>query len=289
MLKRIQTPSLEIAFEESGEAAGTPVVLLHGFPYDVRAYEEVAGRLAPRCRVLVPYLRGFGPTSFLSPHTLRSGQQAALGVDLLGFLDALRIGRALVAGYDWGGRAACILAALWPERVHALVSVGGYNIQDIPRAGEPREPEAEHRLWYQYYFHSERGRSGLTRNRAAFCELLWRLWSPTWRFSPEVYRRTAASFESPDFVEVVIHSYRHRFGLAPGDPAFDEVERRLTEQPIIAVPSITLEGEDDGVDPPHGPSERFTALRAHRVIPGAGHDLPQEAPADFAAAVLALL
>jgi len=289
VLKRVRTTSLEIAYEETGSSGGPAVVLLHGFPYDVRAYDGVAARLVPRCRVLVPYLRGYGPTRFLSPDTMRSGQQAAIGTDLLGFLDGLGIDRAIVGGYDWGGRAACIVAALWPQRVRGLVSVNGYNIQDIARAGEPHGPEAEHRYWYQYYFHSERGRRGLEQNRKALCKLLWRLWSPTWSFSDEEYDRTAVSFDSPDFVDVVIHSYRHRFGLVPGDPAVEEVERRLAAQPDIAVPSVILEGQDDGVTPPHGASPRFTALRGHQLVPRAGHDLPQEAPEVFASAVLALL
>jgi len=289
MLKRLRTASLEIAYEETGTSGGPAVVLLHGFPYDVRAYDGVVARLASRCRVFVPYLRGYGPTRFLSPDTMRSGQQAALGTDLLGFLDGLGVDQAILGGYDWGGRAACIVSALWPERVRGLVSVNGYNIQDIAQAGEPHSPDAEHRYWYQYYFHSERGRRGLERNRKGFCRLLWRLWSPTWRFSDEEYERTAVSFECPDFVDVVIHSYRHRFGLVPGDPALEDVERKLAAQPDIAVPSVILEGEDDGVTPPHEPPPRFTALRGHQRVPGAGHDLPQEAPDAFASAVLALL
>jgi pimeloyl-ACP methyl ester carboxylesterase len=289
MLKRTRTPTLEIAYEETGVPGATPVVLLHGFPYDVRAYDGVSARLAQRCRVLVPYLRGYGPTRFLSPETPRSGQQAALGADLLSFLDALGIERAVVGGYDWGGRAACIVSALWPERVSGLVSVGGYNIQAIARAMEPHDPEDEHRFWYQFYFHSERGRRGLERNRASLCRLLWRLWSPTWRFSEEEYRRTAASFESPDFVEVVIHSYRHRFGLVAGDPTFEPLEQRVATQPDLIVPAVTLAGADDGVDPPKDPPSRFRDLREHRVVPGVGHNLPQEAPDAFAAAVTALL
>ncbi|HEY2438233.1 MAG TPA: alpha/beta hydrolase [Solirubrobacteraceae bacterium] len=289
MLKQIRTAALEIAYEETGVAGGTPVVLLHGFPYDIRAYDGVAARLVQRCRVLVPYLRGYGPTRFLSSEMLRSGQQAALGADLVAFLDALVIERAVVGGYDWGGRAACIVSALWPERVRGLVSVGGYNIQAIARAMEPHDPEDEHRFWYQFYFHSERGRRGLERNRAALCRLLWRLWSPTWRFSEEEYQRTAASFESPDFVEVVIHSYRHRFGLVPGDPALEVLEQRLAAQPDLIVPAVTLAGADDGVDPPKATSPRFRDLRGHHLVPGVGHNLPQEAPDAFAAAVTALL
>jgi len=289
MLKRVRTHSLEVAFEESGRPDANAAVLLHGFPYDVRAYDDVAAQLAPHCRVLAPYLRGFGPTRFLSPDAMRSGQQAALGVDLLGFLDALNVERAIVGGYDWGGRAACIVSALWPRRVRGLVSVGGYNIQAIARAGEPHEPEAEYRYWYQYYFHSERGRRGLDQKRRAFCRLLWLLWSPTWKFSDATYQRTAGSFDSPDFVDVVIHSYRHRFGLVPGDPVLEEVEMKLAAQPDITVPAITLEGADDGVTPPSGPSPRIRDLREHRVVPGVGHNLPQEAPEEFARAVLALL
>jgi pimeloyl-ACP methyl ester carboxylesterase len=289
VLKRVRTPTLEIAFEESGTPDAPPVVLLHGFPYDVRAYDAVAARLAGSCRVLVPYLRGYGPTRFLSADTLRSGQQAALGADLLAFLDALRIERALVGGYDWGGRAACIVAALWPERVTGLVSVNGYNIQAIARSGEPHDPEAEHRSWYQFYFHSERGRRGLERNRRSFCRLLWRLWSPSWSFSSEEFERTAASFDAPDFVDVVIHSYRHRYALVPGDPAFEELERRLAAQPDLVVPAVTLAGADDGVSPPEPASPKFRDLRAHRLVPGAGHNLPQEAPDAFAAAVSSLL
>jgi len=290
MLKRIRTAALEIAYEETGTPDGAPVVLLHGFPYDVRAYDEVAGRLAGRCRVLVPYLRGFAPTRFLSADTMRSGQQGALGADLLAFLDALRIERAVVGGYDWGGRAACIVSALWPERVRGLVTVGGYNIQAIARAMEPQDPEAEHRYWYQFYFHSERGRRGLDRNRKALCRLLWRLWSPTWTFTPATYEATAASFDSPDFVEVVIHSYRHRYGLVEGDPAFDEIERRLAARPSITAPTVILEGADDGVTSPSaGPPPDFSALRRFQLVPGVGHNLPQEAPGAFAATVLSLI
>jgi pimeloyl-ACP methyl ester carboxylesterase len=290
MLKRIRTPSLEIAFEETGRPDGTPVVLLHGFPYDVRAYDDVSATLAARCRVLVPYLRGFGPTRFLSASTMRSGQQAALGADLLAFLDALGIERAIVGGYDWGGRAACIVSALWPERVHGLVTAGGYNIQAVARAMEPDEPEAEHRYWYQFYFHSERGRRGLAAHRRAFCRLLWQLWSPTWRFAPATFEATASSFDSHDFVEVVIHSYRHRYGLVEGDPTLEEIERRLAARPQITVPTVILEGADDGVTPPSAaPPTEISRLRERRVVPGAGHALPQEAPEMFAAAVLTLL
>jgi pimeloyl-ACP methyl ester carboxylesterase len=291
--KHVEAGVLNVAYEESGPAAGTPVVLLHGFPYDVHAYDEVTALLVKAgCRVVTPYLRGFGPTRFLSADTPRSGQQAALAHDLVALMDALAIGRAVLAGYDWGGRAACIAAALWPGRVRGLVSGGGYAIQDIRGSTEPQSPEQERRWWYQYYFHGERGRAGLERNRYAMGELLWRLWSPNWRFDAATYARTAAAFDNPDFVAVVIHSYRHRYGLAPGDPAFEETERRLIAQPPIAVPTVVLHGSDNGVTPLAG-SERhqrfFTGAYQRRVIPAVGHNLPQEAPSEFAAAVLSLV
>ncbi len=292
-MKRITAGVLDIAYLESGPAEGAPVILLHGFPYDVHAYDDVAGRLAGAGRrVIVPYLRGYGPTRFLSADTPRSGQQGALGADLLALMDALEIPSAVLAGYDWGGRAACIVAALWPERVRGLVSSGsGYNIQDIANAGKPLAPEQEFRFWYQYYFHGERGRAGLAANRDALCRLLWKLWSPSWRFDDATFERTATSFDNPDFVEVVIHSYRHRFGGIAGDPAYDAIERRLATQPTITVPSIVLQGADDGVDPPHATdldAPHFTGPYENRVIPGAGHNLPQEAPAAYAEAILAV-
>ncbi|MCA1646281.1 MAG: alpha/beta hydrolase, partial [Chloroflexi bacterium] len=242
MTESVRTPVLEIAYEVAGPAHGRPVILLHGFPYDPRAYDEVAPRLAAAgCRVLVPYVRGYGPTRFLSTDTPRSGQQAALGNDLREFMDGLGISRATLAGYDWGGRAACVVAALWPERVQGLVSVGGYNIQDIAGSAQPAHPEQEHRLWYQYYLHTERGRTGLAANRREFCRLLWRLWSPTWQFSAEAFERSARSFDNPDFVDVVVQSYRHRYGYAPGDPALERLEGLLAQQPPIGVPTIVLE------------------------------------------------
>ena len=293
MLKRIDAGSLSVAYQEQGAADGVPVFLLHGFPYDIHAYEVVGPRLAAAgCRVFTPYLRGYGPTRFLSPHTPRSGQQAVLAHDLLALMDALAIPRALLAGYDWGGRAACIVAALWPERALGLVTGNGYNVHDIPRAIEPLPPEDEYRLWYQYYFHGERGRAGLERNRNALCRLLWRLWSPNWAFDDATYERTAASFDNPDFVEVVIHSYRHRYGLVDGDPAVEDTERRLTAQPRIAVPTIALDGDGDGVVRSGGAASHaryFTGPYERRVIPRVGHNLPQEAPGEFAQSVLALV
>jgi pimeloyl-ACP methyl ester carboxylesterase len=290
MLNRIQAGDLRIAYFDNGPSDGTIVLLLHGFPYDVHAYDAVNPILVSKgCRVIVPYLRGYGPTQFLSSDTPRSGQQAVLAHDLLAFMDSLKISEAVLAGYDWGGRAACILAALWPDRVRALVSVGGYNIQDIPGSIKPQIPENEYRYWYQYYFHSERGRAGLSKNRRELCKLLWRLWSPIWKFTDDDFNQTAISFDNPDFVDVVIHSYRHRFGLAPGDPSVEETEQRLTKLPKISVPSISLDGLDDGVAPLGGSAGHhhfFNGKYEHRVIPGVGHNLPQEAPREFAEAVL---
>ncbi len=292
-MQTVTTATLQIAYEEAGPPDGTPVVLLHGFPYDIRAFDAVVPALAQAgCRVVVPYLRGFGPTRFLSDETPRSGEQAALGADLLGLLDALALGPAVLGGYDWGGRAACVVAALWPERARGLVTAGGYNIQDIAASAAPAAPEQEYRLWYQYYLHAERGRAGLAADRRAFCRLLWRLWSPGWAFDDKTFERTAASFDNPDFVDVVVQSYRHRFGLAPGDPALAGIEQRLARQPAIAVPTIALHGDNDGVSPA-AQSERharhFTGPYTRQVVPGAGHNLPQEAPGSFALAVLGLL
>jgi pimeloyl-ACP methyl ester carboxylesterase len=281
-MKTVRTAALEIAYQGSGSMEGRPVVLLHGFPDDVHAYDDVAPPLAAAgWRVLVPYLRGYGPTRFLDANTPRSGQQAALGRDLADFMDALGLSRAVLAGYDWGGRAACIVAALWPERAAGLVTMGGYNIQNIAAAAQPASPAAEYRYWYQWYFHTERGRAGLAANRAPLCQLLWELWSPNYRFDDATYARTAASFDNPDFVEVVIQSYRHRHGAAPGDPALEDIETRLALQPQITVPTISLHGECDGVGPPdrlERHAQHFSGPYESRVIPIAGHFLPREAP-----------
>jgi pimeloyl-ACP methyl ester carboxylesterase len=290
MLKHVEAGVLDVAYQESGDADGWPVVLLHGFPYDIHSYDDVAPRLAAKgARVIVPYLRGYGPTRFRSPATPRSGEQAALGADLLALLDALSIPSAVLAGYDWGGRAACVVSALWPERARGLVSVNSYNIQDIARSGEPARPENEHRHWYQYYFHGERGRAGLTQNRHPLCKLLWKLWSPTWAFDDPTYDRTAEAFDNPDFVDVVIQSYRHRYALVPGDPAYAEIERKLAEQPPITVPAISIDGAADGVMGLGGTAKharQFTGRHEHRVIDNVGHNPPQEAPEAFADAVL---
>ena len=273
----------------SGVPAGPLVILLHGFPDDAHAYDKVAPILAGSgWRVVVPYLRGYGPTRFLDPATPRSGQQAALGQDLLSLMDGLELGRAVLVGYDWGGRAACIVAALWPERVAGLVSCTGYAIQKMADARKPASPDAEYRFWYQWYFHTERGRAGLAANRRPFCRKLWELWSPNYRFDDAEYERTASSFDNPDFVEVAIHSYRHRHGAAPGDPAFDQIEAKLAKQPTIAVPTIVLHGESDGVSPVAGSASHhrfFTGPHRRRVVPVAGHFVPREAPEAVAAAV----
>jgi pimeloyl-ACP methyl ester carboxylesterase len=291
-LKRVSTSVLDIAYEESGPAGGVPVLLMHGFPYDPRTFDDMVPMLASRCRVLVPYLRGYGPTRFLGVQTPRSGQQAALGNDLKQFMDALGIKNAVLAGYDWGGRAACVVAALWPERARALVSCGGYNIQDIANSGQPANAEQEYRYWYQWYFCTDRGHAGLTANRRALCKLLWRLWSPNWKFDDATYERSAASFDNVDFVDVVIQSYRHRYGYVPGDPALEEIEQRLVAQPRINVPTIVLHGAANDVIPDHE-SERharfFDCRYRRQIIPGVGHNVPAEAPRVMADAVLELI
>jgi pimeloyl-ACP methyl ester carboxylesterase len=292
-IKRARTSTLEIAYEDSGPATGSPVLLMHGFPYDPRCYDEVVPALVSRGhRAIVPYLRGYGSTRFLKAETMRSGQQGAIGQDLLDLMDVLQLPRAALVGFDWGGRAACVVAALWPERVSGLVVANGYSIQNITASVTPAPPEQENRLWYQYYFHTERGRAGLQANRRALCKLLWRLWSPNWKFDDATYERTAESFDNPDFVDIVIHSYRHRFGYAPGDPALEAIERRLAAQPPIPAPTIVLQGEGDGVNLAAGPATQprfFTGRYQRRLIPVIGHDVPQEAPAAVAAAVLELL
>ncbi|AOO81331.1 alpha/beta fold hydrolase [Bosea vaviloviae] len=292
MLKQIEAGSLSIAYDESGDASGWPVVLLHGFPYDILAYENVSPLLVARgARVIVPYLRGYGPTRFLSDSTLRSGEQAVLGNDLRLLLDALKLEKAILGGFDWGGRAACIVAALWPERCAGLVTANGYSIQNIAKSLEPSAPEREYAHWYQYYFHNERGRAGLTQNRREICRLLWTLWSPEWRFGAETFERSALAFDNPDFVEVVIHSYRHRYGLVIGDASVAGIEQALAAQPVIAVPAIVLEGEADTVDPALGADghrRHFLGHFAHRLLPHIGHNIPQEAPEPFAEAIVAL-
>jgi pimeloyl-ACP methyl ester carboxylesterase len=291
--RQVQAGVLSIALYEAGPATGTPVFLMHGFPYDIHTYAETIPLLvAQGCKVYVPYLRGFGPTQFLNASTPRSGEQAALGADLLYLMDALNIPQAVLAGYDWGGRAACVVAAIWPERCSGLLSFNSYNIQNRAKAMVPDTPENEHSLWYQYYFHSERGRAGLANDRRGVCKLLWQLWSPTWRFDDATFERSAAAFDNPDFVDVVIQSYRHRFELVAGDPAYADIEKRLALQPVITVPTITFDGADDGVRPPATASQHghlFSGPRSHRLVPGVGHNMPQEVPVVFANAVMELV
>jgi pimeloyl-ACP methyl ester carboxylesterase len=287
-----RTPDLEIAYEASGPSGGIPIILLHGFPDDVRAYDDVVPPLARAgYRVLVPYLRGYGPTRFLDPKAPRLAQQAAIGQDLLDFMAALGIRSAVLAGYDWGGRAACLAAILAPEHVRALVTIGGYNVQDTLAPPRPAAAEQERAFWYQWYFNTERGRLGLQQNRRDICRLLWRDWSPSYRFDDATFERTAASFDNPDFVEVVIHSYRHRHGNAPGDPRFAAIERRLATRPPVTIPTVILHGGDDRVSLSRV-SERELSLfppgTARHVVAGAGHFLPRE-PTGAPAVVDALL
>jgi pimeloyl-ACP methyl ester carboxylesterase len=288
-IQQLKAGLLDIGYYEAGPRDGPPVLLLHGFPYSIESYVDVAPRLAARgCRVLVPYLRGHGSTRFLDSGTPRSGQQAAIGVDVIAFMDALQLNRAVLAGYDWGGRAACVAAALWPERCTGLVSVNSYLIQDIAKAGLPLPPSIESGLWYQYYFQTERGRAGLTANRREIARTLWVRNSPTWRFDEAMLNRHASAFDTPDYVDVVIHSYRHRLGLADGYSPYEDVERRLAALPAITVPTITLDGGADGVVPAtdgKSTAAKFAGERQHRVIPNVGHNLPQEDPTAFAAAV----
>jgi pimeloyl-ACP methyl ester carboxylesterase len=289
---RIRTPVLDVACEQRGPADGFPVLLLHGFPYDPRSFDEAVKILnAAGLRTVAPYLRGYGGTQFRSADTLRSGEQAALGQDLKELLDALGIRKAVLAGYDWGGRAACVVAALWPERAAGLVSCTGYNIQDIANSHRPADPAQEARLWYQYYFHTERGRNGLSQKRRELCRLLWKMWSPSWAFDDATFDRTAGSFDNEDFVDVVIHSYRHRTGSAPGDPRYAQIQARLAAQPDIHVPTINLHGAADGVTPApasEGHGRHFTAAYQRRILDHVGHNPPQEAPQAFADAILQL-
>jgi pimeloyl-ACP methyl ester carboxylesterase len=292
-LLRARTRTLEIGYEAHGDAGGVPVVLLHGFPDDARAFDDVAPPLAAAgCRVLVPYLRGYGPTRFLDPDEPRMAQQAAIGQDLLEFMEVLGLRPAALAGYDWGGRAACIAAIIAPERVRALVTIGGYNVQNTVTPAPPASAVAERSYWYQWYFNTERGRRGLEQNRREICRLLWEEWSPTWRFQPATFDRTAASFDNPDFVAVVIHSYRHRHGNAPGDGRLDAIERRLAERPAITVPTVILHGGDDTVGSPRrseGELSRFPAGTERRVVPGVGHFMPREEPKAVVDALLKVL
>ena len=292
-LRHVDAGALNIAYYEEGPADGPVAVLLHGFPYNIHSYVDVAPLLAGRgCRVIVPYLRGYGATRFLDATTPRSGEQAAIGADLKALMDALGIKRAILAGYDWGGRAANVVAALWPDRCIGLVSVNSYQIQDIANAMVPLNPAREVALWYQYYFQLERGRAGLAANRREIARILWRQWSPNWHFDQATFDRTALAHDNPDYVDIVIHSYRHRFARAEGDPQYADLQRRLAALPPITVPTITLDGDADGVSPATdgtATAAKFSGRRNHRVIARAGHNLPQEEPQAFAAAVMELI
>jgi pimeloyl-ACP methyl ester carboxylesterase len=292
-LRHVDAGVLNIAYYEAGPADGPVVMLMHGFPYDIHSFADVAPQLAAQgCRVIVPYLRGYGATRFRDTSTPRSGEQAAVGADLMALVDALGVQRAVFAGYDWGGRAACIAAAMRPDRCIGLVSVNSYLIQNIAKAIVPAKPEHEVPLWYQYYFQLERGRAGLAADRRGIARILWKQWSPNWHFDDATFERTAIAHDNPDYVDVVIHSYRHRFGLVEGDPQYADLQRRLAQLPVIGVPAITLDGDADGVVPATdgtATAAKFKDRRIHRVIPGVGHNLPQEAPEAFAAAVMELI
>jgi pimeloyl-ACP methyl ester carboxylesterase len=289
-LKQVDAGALNVGYAEEGPADGAPVILLHGWPYDIHSYVDVAPLLAARgYRVLVPYLRGYGSTQFLSADTVRNGQQAALAQDIVAFMDALKIQRAVIGGFDWGARTADILAAVWPERVKALVSVSGYLIVNVVANQRPLSPQAEHGWWYQYYFATQRGVDGYRENTHDFNKLIWQEASPLWKFDDATYDRTATAFTNPDHVDVVIHNYRWRLQLAPGEPQYDDLDRTLATSPPISVPTITIGSDFDG-PAKDGASYRtmFTGPYAHRVLDGIGHNVPQEAPRQFADAVIAV-
>jgi pimeloyl-ACP methyl ester carboxylesterase len=289
-LKQIDAGVLNVGYAEAGPADGPVVILLHGWPYDIQSYVEVTPLLVSAgYRVIVPYLRGYGSTWFLSGETFRNGQPSALAVDVVALMDALRIETATLAGFDWGARTANIVAALWPERCKAMVSVSGYLIGSQQAGRMPLPPKAELEWWYQFYFATDRGEAGYDRYRHDFGKLIWQLASPKWEFDDATYDRTAASFDNPDHVPIVIHNYRWRLGLAAGDPKHDELEKRLADFPVVTVPTITLEGDANGAPHPDASSyaKKFSGRYAHRVITGGvGHNLPQEAPKAFAEAVV---
>jgi pimeloyl-ACP methyl ester carboxylesterase len=288
-LKQIDAGVLNIGYAEAGPADGRPVILLHGWPYDIYSYVGVAPLLAAKgYRVIVPYLRGYGTTRFLSSDTFRNGQQSVVAVDIIALMDALKIEKAIIAGFDWGARTADILAVLWPERCKGIVSVSGYLIGSPASGKTPLPPDAEFQWWYQYYFATERGRAGYEKYRHDFAKLIWRLASPKWNFEDATFDRTAASFDNPDHVSIVIHNYRWRLGLAKGDPKYDDLEKQLAKGPTITVSAVTLEGDANGAPHPDGSSyaKKFSGKYAHHVITGGvGHNLPQEAPQAFADAV----
>ena len=287
-VRQIRAGELDVGYHEVGPADGIPVLLLHGYPYDIHSYADVAPILAARgCRVIVPHLRGYGTTRFLDAANPRSAQQAAVALDQIALLDALKIDRAVIAGYDWGARTGCILAALWPERCLGLLSVNGYIMTNLPANRHPLPARAEHGWWYQYYFATERGREGLEANRRDIARILWTTNSPRWKFDDATFDRTAASFDNPDHVQIVIHNYRWRLSLADGFPQYAALEKRLATLPTIGVPTITMDGDSDGVVPAtdgKAYAAKFTGPREHLVVT-AGHNVPQEAPQAFADAV----
>jgi pimeloyl-ACP methyl ester carboxylesterase len=289
-LKQTDAGVLNVGYAEAGPADGPVVILLHGWPYDIHSFVDVAPLLAAvGYRVIVPHLRGHGTTRFLSTGTFRNAQQSVVALDIIALMDALKIEKAILAGYDWGARTANIIAALWPERCKAMVSVNGYLINNLERNKLPLPPKAEWGWWYQYYFATERGRAGLDANRRDLAKLIWKFNSPKWDFDDATFDRTAASFDNPDYVSIVIHNYRWRLSLAEGDPRYDDLEKRLAEGPVIAVPTITLDGDSDGVAPATDGTSyamKFSGKRTHRIIKGIGHNLPQEAPQAFAEAVV---
>ncbi|MCW2864058.1 MAG: alpha/beta hydrolase [Actinoallomurus sp.] len=289
-LKQINAGVLNIGYAEAGPANGPAVILLHGWPYDIHSYVDVAPLLAAEgYRVIVPYLRGHGTTRFLSERTPRNAQQSVVALDIIALMDALKIEKAVLAGYDWGSRTADIIAALWPERCKALVSVTGYLITNREKQKTPLPPQQEWAWWYQYYFATDRGVEGLKENRHDLAKLVWTFNSPTWRFDDATFERTAAAFENPDYVSIVIHNYRWRLGLAKGDPRYDRLEGRLAKGPVIAVPTIILDGEKDPFTPARGDADyraKFSGEYAHRTLNGIGHNVPQEAPEAFAQAVI---
>jgi pimeloyl-ACP methyl ester carboxylesterase len=289
-LKRINAGLLNVAYAEAGPADGPPIILLHGWPYDIHSFVDVTPLLTSAgYRVLVPYLRGYGATRFLSSETFRNGQPSALAVDVIDFMDALKIEKAILAGFDWGARSADIVAALWPERVKALVAVSGYLIGSQEAGRVPLPPKAEHEWWYQYYFATERGRIGYDKYRREFSRLIWELASPKWKFDDATFDRSAAAFDNPDHVDIVIHNYRWRLGLAEGEPKFAHLEKRLAEFPVITVPTITLESDANGAPHPEPSSyaKKFTGRYSHRHIEGGiGHNLPQEDPKAFVDAII---
>ena len=290
----VQTPMLNIGYEEHGDASGFPIILLHGFPYDIRSFDGVIAPLVEAGhRVIVPYLRGYGPTSFLDPDAPRMAEQAAIGQDVVDLAAALGINRMALAGFDWGLRAGCITSILHPEMVAGFVARGGYSVQNTVQKEQPAPAFREARMWYQWYFNTEQGRVGLEENRRDIIRHLWETWAPTWDYTDEAFNLSAPSFDNPDFVDIVLHSYRHRHMNAPGEDRFIEVELNLAEGPPVTVPSIVLRGADSGLGAPsQGPSadeRNFTQLVARRIVSGAGHDLPVQRPDAVSAALLELL